>query len=876
MVARLDGFLTGASSKAPAGVALDYVRAHTAALGITGADLAGMTLTRDYVDIEGIHHLSWVQGSAGVPLFGNGLQAHVTQDGRLIALGGSPVSGLRAPSTGTAVPSGSSAIAKARQDLGESTTIGSDDTARAVLFQTPEGTRRGWETITMSAAHPALTVLDSATGQVLYRQPLQSHESGERAVPRTHNFGLAYRYFPKARHGGKQLRTNFTARGWLPTSAKRLAGNNAVTWSDVNDDNKQSRNEQVRPKAPHQWTYRLKPFHLKRVSFCDHPFPCSWNPNKPRSWQVNRAQNATQVFFYVNQWHDHLAAAPIGFTGAAGNFQRVNRAKKGKGGDPVHAQTDDGANLVHGLPDSSHVDNANMTTPPDGKPPRMQMYLQHEPFTSYPVGDPFSPTNVGDEADTVYHEYTHGLSSRLVVDASGRSTLGPVQAGSMGEAWSDWYAMDYLVKRGLQKDRPISGDVVLFQYDGEGVFLDRTEPIDCAVGARTPRCPGGATAHRGGYTYADYGQVIGSPEVHSDGEIWAQTLWDLRGRLGSDVTESLVTRAMELSPANPSFLDERNAILLADKAVFGGRHQNAIWQVFAHRGMGYYAGALNGNDTTPGADFHRPPGAGTPKGSVSGQVRDSETGNPVEGATVVLAWQGSPSVTNPSSVSDSTGHYAIGPVPVGRYAKLVVLPPDGYDIRQRSVRVDAGVNAVNIPVRRDWAARAGGATQQAEGPNFGAPCNGAAAIDHRITRGWVSTLDAKRNGDLSPATPKTITITLPKPVDVTSIEVNPTSVCDLGLSASTGDYSTSISTDNGATWSTPISGTFTATQRNQLNPVVLPASRNGVTDVRFTMQAPQVYTDKTAYPGAPNNCPGAFSGCDFQSITEIEVFGAAS
>ena len=48
----------------------------------------------------------------------------------------------------------------------------------------------------------------------------------------------------------------------------------------------------------------------------------------------------------------------------------------------------------------------------------------------------------------MYHEYTHGLSNRLVVDPSGNSTLGNIQAGAMGEAWSDWYAMDFLDQRG--------------------------------------------------------------------------------------------------------------------------------------------------------------------------------------------------------------------------------------------------------------------------------------------------------------------------------------------------------------------------------------------------------------------------------------------
>ncbi len=59
--------------------------------------------------------------------------------------------------------------------------------------------------------------------------------------------------------------------------------------------------------------------------------------------------------------------------------------------------------------------------------------------------------------------------------------------------------------------------------------------------------------------------------MHADGEIWGQTLWDLRGVIGSKKAESLVTRAMELSPANPSFLDMRNSILQADLVVNGGK-----------------------------------------------------------------------------------------------------------------------------------------------------------------------------------------------------------------------------------------------------------------------------------------------------------------
>ena len=53
--------------------------------------------------------------------------------------------------------------------------------------------------------------------------------------------------------------------------------------------------------------------------------------------------------------------------------------------------------------------------------------------------------------------------------------------------------------------------------------------------------------------------------MHGDGEIWAQTLWDLRAcdRVGRRA-RALITQGMRLSPPEPSFLDMRNAILQAD------------------------------------------------------------------------------------------------------------------------------------------------------------------------------------------------------------------------------------------------------------------------------------------------------------------------
>ena len=866
----LDGYLTGPSTKSPSGVAMGYVRANHAALGLTADDLDTFRLRRDYRDIAGIHHLSWTQRVDGRRVFGNGLQAAVTRSGRLLMLGGSPVSTAATPTASGSprISSPSAAIAAARRDLGESTTAaGPLDVADRVLFVTRTASYLGWQTVTMSADHPALSVFDSGTGRLLYRRPLSADASSSERSATPASRGTAVTYFPGHRPGGQESTVNYTKRGWLGADATVLFGNNSHAYSDVNDDNRAEPDEEARARTPHHWDYSLKPFHLANVSFCDNPYPCSWNPNKALSWQANRAQNVAQVFFYVNNWHDHLAQAPIGFTEAAGNFQKRNAGKQGKGGDFVDTQTDDGADTDHGLPDGNHIDNANMDTPPDGMSPTMQMYLQHQPHTAYPDGDPFAPTNVGDEADTVYHEYTHGLSNRLVVDPSGDSTLGAVQAGAMGEAWSDWYAMDYLVHRGLQEDRPGKVDVTLFQYDGAGVALDRTEPLDCTVGSASPRCNGGETGHTGGYTYADYAKVIGAPEVHADGEIWSQTLWSLRDRLGSRTSEALVTRAMELAPANPSFLDMRNAILVADTALFGGDHHAAIWKVFAGRGMGFFAGSLGGDDASPAASSALPPSGGA-TGTITGVVRDRDTGDPVAGVPVTLAFEGGAGLANPTALTGSDGSYSIGPVPAGDYGKLVVRGA-GYDPAASPVSVTPAGATADVEVRRDWAASSGGASvTDFNGPDYGGfGCGPGQAIDNSQATGWSSTTGDDNGDPTNHFVPKHITVDLGRAVDVSGFGVDPSATCGDGPSASTGDYTIATSPD-GTTWTDASSGTFTSDDLGRINLVTPVAGSDSVRYVRFTIRGNQT-------PGFATSCPGgSYAGCSYSDLSELEVYGS--
>ena len=75
--------------------------------------------------------------------------------------------------------------------------------------------------------------------------------------------------------------------------------------------------------------------------------------------------------------------------------------------------------------------------------------------------------------------------------------------------------------------------MTLARYEVEGPTGLRT-PGDRLPGGRErsglSRTRAGAPA-AGGYTYGDFAKIRGGAEVHDDGEIWAQTLWQLRRRL---------------------------------------------------------------------------------------------------------------------------------------------------------------------------------------------------------------------------------------------------------------------------------------------------------------------------------------------------------
>jgi extracellular elastinolytic metalloproteinase len=359
----------------------------------------------------------------------------------------------------------------------------------------------------------------------------------------------------------------------------------------------------------------------------------------------------------------------------------------------------------------------------------------------------------------------------------------------------------------------------------------RSMPMDCPVGSALAVCAGVSGTGGGGYTYGDLNTLwTQTQDVHTVGEIWAQTLWDLRTAVGSPLAESLITRAMELSPTYPSMLDMRNAILAADLADHSGNDLTTLWSVFAHRGLGFFASSQSGDDTAPIESFAVPPAAGSPTGTLSGTVTNTVGGAALSGVTIGISGHDSGFPGDYVATTDTDGQYTIANLVPGSYPS--VYAAGGVDRVSQPTVIAVGANSLDWSVARDWSAASGGAQVSGfTGIDLSAlKCGPANLIDSSATTGWASSI--------VDGTPYII-VKLPEAVDVTTFGVNPSNICGDGEELALRNYRLETSAD-GVTWRTASTGTFHLADLGRLN-TVTPATSSRVATrwVRLTLLTPQ-------------------------------------
>ena len=641
-VSRRNGFLTGTNgsgavisqSALNAILANDPHRVTKAFLndnpGVFGHDASALTnsvIKRDYVwNNNGLRTTVWEQQLDGIPIFEATLQSHVTKNGELVNLASRFVADpAKAAGSGKPQITAAQAEASAAQSLGATNRIAADATSKLIWLPLdamasdilpdveggilpPGKARENSATNKLSSPLNQREVVSAGLGSPALRQAgmpaattlrlcwdmtltvksrgetfrlLVDAETGEVLVRRclTTYLAASYRVFtsdsPSPFSPGwstlnanqppvvartlvtiDALSTNASPDGWLPASSTETLGNNVDAHTDRNADNLP---DLPRPQCT-----------VDRVF--DFPLDLSLHPTNYSSAAV------VQLFYWCNWMHDRLYE--LGFDEAAGNFQMDNFGRGGVGGDALQADAQDAG-----------FNNANMTTPPDGSTPRMQMYLWNYA----------TPNRDGDlDAEIVLHEYTHGLSWRLLNGGAGISAM---QTSGMGEGWSDFYALAVL-------SSPSDDPKGCYAFGGYAGYIPtgnnyyygiRRYPYSTDMTKNpltlahiTEVLLDGSIPHNPSFTTP---AQLNPSEVHNQGEVWCSALWEVRANLiakhgfavGNQLALQLVTDGMKLSPPQPNFLQARDAIIQADLVDNGGTNHNELWAAFAKRGMGFSA-----------------------------------------------------------------------------------------------------------------------------------------------------------------------------------------------------------------------------------------------------------------------------------------------
>ena len=214
-------------------------------------------------------------------------------------------------------------------------------------------------------------------GKVLYRRSLVNYANG-----------LVWDYYPGAAVGGTQHTVDLTQSAGR-RSRPTLIGNNAHAYYRLDDDDVAESSEESAAGR-----VRDHSVHSERDCARRAPrLPLLVGPAIPAVELVAdepQAERGAGVLL-----RQHVPRPPARRTDRLHRGGRqlpaVNSTGQGLGGDRCRraARRRDTLCCGGGCRTPNHIDNANMGTPPDGSPPRMQMYLFHEPGTAYPDDDPF-------------------------------------------------------------------------------------------------------------------------------------------------------------------------------------------------------------------------------------------------------------------------------------------------------------------------------------------------------------------------------------------------------------------------------------------------------------------------------------------------------
>ncbi|GIV57616.1 MAG: hypothetical protein KatS3mg042_0529 [Rhodothermaceae bacterium] len=273
--------------------------------------------------------------------------------------------------------------------------------------------------------------------------------------------------------------------------------------------------------------------------------------------------------------------------------------------------------------------------------------------------------NAALEDEIIYHEYAHlvhaALGFRIDTDS-------PMEARALDEGYADYFATSFT-------DDPRYGEWVITcppRLHCTGPPDDRevrTLATDPAVwnwnhGAPSTSLKYGVCTRFFELDTKCKTSYLNFSPPHTWGIIWGSALWDLRERLGAEVTDRLAVESLRrLDGRTATMSRAAGALAEADVALFGGRHVEVIQEVMAARGI------------PPESAVSR-----TPTGAPSQDDLEivSVYPNPAQGAVVVQVHLGTPARVR-GGLYDMLGRVVArlpaATLPAGRH-DLRLTPPE--------------------------------------------------------------------------------------------------------------------------------------------------------------------------------------------------------
>ncbi|HET6985238.1 MAG TPA: M4 family metallopeptidase [Kribbella sp.] len=169
-----------------------------------------------------------------------------------------------------------------------------------------------------------------------------------------------------------------------------------------------------------------------------------------------------------------------------------------------------------------------------------------------------------EDGEVIVHETGHAVH-----DAQVPGFGSSLEAGSIGEAWGDYFSVTV-------------GDWVAKKY---GVAENPTVPLACVADwdstsytSTVPHCLRRLDA---GKHYPE--DVVG--EVHADGEIWSQALFQIRTALGPTVADRIIVNAQFDFAPDTSFAAAAQQTVATARSMYGVSQAAVVQKAFADRGI---------------------------------------------------------------------------------------------------------------------------------------------------------------------------------------------------------------------------------------------------------------------------------------------------